>query len=269
MPEQEEPPMSDSSAAPKAAFRPEVRKITTDDLRASLALGWADFRKAPAFGLFFSAVYVLGGVAMVYILLATGKSWATLPIIVGFPLIGPFAAVGLYEVSRRLQTGEPLDWGRVLGVVIAEKNRQMPSIAAVILIFFLFWNFLAHMIFALFLGLTVMTNITSSFAVFLTPNGLMMLVVGTAVGGVLAFVLYAITVVSLPLLLDKEVDFVTAMITSFSAVTENLGVMLIWGALVSVLLLVGMVPAFLGLLVVLPLLGHATWHLYQRLIGPA
>ncbi|WP_424973706.1 DUF2189 domain-containing protein [Dinoroseobacter sp. S124A] len=261
--------MSDTSAEAPAAFRPQVRSITREDLRASLSLGWADFRKAPAFGLFFSAVYVLGGLAMVYILLATGKSWATLPIIVGFPLIGPFAAVGLYEVSRRLQTGEPLDWGAVLGVVVAEKNRQMPSIAAVILIFFLFWNFLAHMIFALFLGLAVMTNITSSFAVFLTPNGLLMLLVGSAVGGVLAFILYAITVVSLPLLLDKEVDFVTAMITSFSAVTENLQVMLVWGVLVAALLVIGMIPAFVGLLVVLPLLGHATWHLYQRLITEA
>lgn len=261
--------MPDSSAEAPAAFRPEVRTITMDDLRASLALGWADFRQAPAFGLFFSAVYVLGGIAMVYILMATGKSWATLPIIVGFPLIGPFAAVGLYEVSRRLQTGEALAWGEVLGVVIAEKNRQMPSIAAVILIFFLFWNFLAHMIFALFLGLAVMTNITSSFDVFLTSNGLTMLLVGTAVGGILAFVLYAITVVSLPLLLDKEVDFVTAMITSFSAVTENMAVMLSWGALVGALLLLGMLPAFLGLFIVLPLLGHATWHLYQRVIGEA
>ncbi|MDD9716016.1 DUF2189 domain-containing protein [Dinoroseobacter sp. PD6] len=259
----------ESGAQTSPAFRPKVARITTDDLRAALALGWSDFKRAPAFGLFFSAVYVLGGLAMVYILMATGKSWATLPIIVGFPLIGPFAAVGLYEVSRRLQTGEPLDWGAVLGVVLAEKNRQMPSMAAVILIFFLFWNFLAHMIFALFLGLAVMTNITSSFAVFLTPNGMMMLLVGTGVGAVLSFVLYGITVVSLPLLLDKEVDFVTAMITSFSAVTENLRVMLSWGVLVAVLLLVGMVPAFLGLLLVLPLLGHATWHLYQRVITAA
>ncbi|WP_425090537.1 DUF2189 domain-containing protein [Tropicimonas sp. S265A] len=243
-----------------------VNTVEVSDVKAALAAGWADFKAAPAFGLFFSAVYVFGGIAMVYILLATGKSWATLPIIVGFPLIGPFAAVGLYEVSRRLQCGEPLDWGGVLGVVVRERSRQMPSIAAVILIFFLFWNFLAHMIFALFLGLQVMTNVTSSFGVFLTPNGLMMLAVGTAVGAVLSFVLYAITVVSLPLLLDAEVDFVTAMIKSFSAVTENLGVMLVWAAIVAALLVAAMIPAFLGLFLVLPLLGHATWHLYQRVL---
>jgi len=241
-----------------------VNTITTDDLKAALAAGWADFRKAPAFGLFFSAVYVVGGLALIYILMATGKTWATLPIVVGFPLIGPFAAVGLYEVSRRLQTGEPLDWGGVLGVVVRERSRQMPSIAAVILIFFLFWNFLAHMIFALFLGLQVMTNVTSSFDVFLTANGLTMLLVGTAVGAVLSFILYAITVVSLPLLLDAEVDFVTAMIKSFSAVTENMGVMLLWAAIIAALLTVAMIPAFMGLFLVLPLLGHATWHLYER-----
>ncbi|MDJ0994287.1 MAG: DUF2189 domain-containing protein [Dinoroseobacter sp.] len=243
-----------------------VNTITVDDLKFALSSGWADFKKAPAFGLFFSAVYVLGGLAMVYILMATGKTWATLPIIVGFPLIGPFAAVGLYEVSRRLQKGEPLDWREILGVVVNERSRQMPSIAAVILIFFLFWNFLAHMIFALFLGLQVMTNVSSSFDVFLTANGLMMLLVGTAVGAVLSFILFAITVVSLPLLLDAEVDFVTAMIKSFSAVTENLGVMLIWALIVASLLLLAMLPAFLGLFIVLPLLGHATWHLYQRVL---
>jgi len=244
-----------------------VNTLTLGDLKAALSAGWRDFLAAPAFGLFFSVVYVLGGLAMIYILAATGKTWATLPIVVGFPLIGPFAAVGLYEVSRRLQTGEALDWGAVLGVIFRERNRQMPSIAAVILIFFLFWNFLAHMIFALFLGLQVMTNVTSSFDVFLTGNGLMMLLVGSAVGAILSFVLYGITVVSLPLLLDAEVDFVTAMIKSFSAVTENLGVMLCWAVLVAVLLVLAMLPAFLGLLVVLPLLGHATWHLYQRALS--
>ncbi|MEM8580577.1 MAG: DUF2189 domain-containing protein [Pseudomonadota bacterium] len=259
--------MAEATLAEDAAKGPAtvtINTVTVDDLKTALNAGWADFRRAPAFGLFFSAVYVFGGLAMVYILMATGKTWATLPIVVGFPLVGPFAAVGLYEVSRRLQKGQPLEWGGVLGVVVNERSRQMPSIAAVILIFFLFWNFLAHMIFALFLGLQVMTNVSSSFDVFLTANGLMMLLVGTAIGAVLSFVLFAITVVSLPLLLDAEVDFVTAMIKSFSAVTENLGTMLIWAVTVGALLLIAMVPAFLGLFIALPLLGHATWHLYQR-----
>jgi uncharacterized membrane protein len=102
--------------------------------------------------------------------------------------------------------------------------------------------------------------------VYLTPNGLTMLVVGSVVGGVLAFLLFSITVICLPLLLDKEVDFVTAMITSFNAVLQNFVPMMVWAAVIVALLVIGMVPAFLGLLVVLPLLGHATWHLYQRVL---
>lgn len=259
--------MSDqTNEGPAPGHVPEIQTISTEDVWEALRLGWQDFTRAPSFGFFFSAVYVVGGMAMVYILAITGKTWAVLPIALGFPLIGPFAAVGLYEVSRRLQKGESLDWGEILGVVFREKDRQMPSIAAIILIFFLFWNFLAHMIFALFMGLSVMTNVTSTFDVYLTSNGLTMLAVGSIVGGMLAFLLFSITVICLPLLLDREVDFVTAMITSFNAVLQNIFPMMVWAAVIVVLLVIGMLPAFLGLLVVLPLLGHATWHLYQRVI---
>ena len=238
-------------------------------LRRRCEGGWRDFRAAPVYGLFFSAVYVLGGIALVWLLAVSGKIWVSLPAAAGFPILGPFVAVGLYEVSRRLETGAPLSWRRVLGVVFRQKDRQIPSMAAVIVIFFLFWNFLAHMIFALFLGLQVMTNVTSSLGVFLTANGLTMLGFGTVVGAVFATVLFSISVVSLPLLLDREVDFVTAMIASFSCVLANPGVMAIWGALVAALLFIGMVPGFLGLFVVLPVLGHASWHLYRLALEPA
>jgi len=112
-----------------------------------------------------------------------------------------------------------------------------------------------------------MTNVSSSLGVFLTPEGMMMLAFGTAVGAVFATLLYALTVVSLPMLLDdREVDFVTAMLTSIALVRENPVMMLGWGAFIAVLLFVGMLPGFLGLLVVLPVLGHATWHLYRRAV---
>ncbi len=142
---------------------------------------------------------------------------------------------------------EPLSWPLILGVIFRQKDRQIPSIAVVVVVFFLFWNFLAHMIFALFMGLQVMTNVSSSLDVFLTPNGLMMLAVGTAIGAVFAGVLFAMTVVSLPLLLDREVDFVTAMITSVSTVRENPLVMLVWGGVIAALLFAGMALWFLGL----------------------
>ncbi|QCO56774.1 DUF2189 domain-containing protein (plasmid) [Pseudorhodobacter turbinis] len=256
-----------SHPAATAPPKPEVLILEAADLRASLAAGWQDFRTAPIFGLFFAAVYVAGGWLILYALTATGQVWWTLPAAAGFPILGPFIACGLYEVSRRLEAGEPLSWGAVLGVVLRQKDRQIPSIAAVVVVFFLFWNFLAHMIFALFLGLQVMTNISTSFDVFLTVNGLMMLGVGTIVGAIFAGVLFALTVVSLPLLMDREVDFVTAMITSVSVVLNNPGLMLVWGVMIALMIFVGMALGFFGLFIVLPVLGHATWHLYRRALA--
>jgi uncharacterized membrane protein len=116
----------------------------------------------------------------------------------------------------------------------------------------------------LFMGLTTMTNVSQSWEVFLTPTGLTMIAVELVVGAVLAFLLFALTVVSLPLVLDREVDFVTAMLTSLAVVRQNLGVMLCWAGLIAALTLVALLPWFLGLIVVLPVLGHATWHLYRR-----
>lgn len=256
-----------SQPAPQVAHKPEVLILEPGDLRNALLAGWRDFRAAPMFGLFFAAVYVAGGWLILYALTATGQIWWTLPAAAGFPILGPFIACGLYEVSRRLERGEPLSWSGILGVILHQKDRQIPSMAAVVVVFFLFWNFLAHMIFALFLGLKVMTNITSSFEVFLSGSGLMMLLVGTISGAIFAGVLFALTVVSLPLLLDREVDFVTAMITSVAVVLTNPKLMLIWGALIAALLFAGIALGFLGLFIVLPVLGHASWHLYRRALA--
>lgn len=246
---------------------PIVQRVGPADLSAALAAGWRDFCTAPAFGLFFASVYVAGGLFLWIALGRTGNLVWALPVALGFPLIAPFAAVGLYEVSRRIEVGAPLAWGPVLGAVAAEKDRQIPSMAAVIIFLFLAWVFIGHMIFALFMGLQVMTNVSTSFEVYLTPNGLAMLATGSVVGGLFAFILYAITVVSLPLLLDREIDFVSAMIASFSVVTRNFVPMMGWGLLIAALLLIGMLPGFLGLFVVLPVLGHASWHLYRRAVG--
>lgn len=260
--------MPTTSAAPNdlpaASKVPTINTVTRADLRAALADGWRDFKSAPLYGLAFAAVYVAAGWALYLFLAVTGQIWWALPITLGFPLLGPFAAVGLYEVSRRLQAGEALSWGGVFGVILDQRHRQLPTMAWVVLVFFLFWNFLAHMIFALFMGLEAMVNVSTSLAYLLTVNGLMMLAVGTGVGAILSFLLFSITVLSLPLLLHKELDFVTAMIVSFQTVQANLGVMLMWGVMVAGLLFVGMLPGFLGLFVVLPLLGHASWHLYCR-----
>jgi uncharacterized membrane protein len=252
---------------PAASPLPEIGRVRVADLIAALRAGARDYRRAPQFGLFFSAVYVAGGFLLVW--LGAGHVTWTLVTSLGFPLAAPFAAVGLYEVSRRLEAGQPLAWPEVLGVVWSERRRQIPWMGAIIVIYFLFWTFLAHMIFALFMGLSVMTNISSSWEAFLTRAGITMILVEVVVGGAMAFLLFAMTVVSLPLLLEKEVDFVSAMLLSIQTVRENLPVMALWAFIIAVLTLLALVPWFLGLMVVLPVLGHATWHLYRRALAEA
>ncbi len=250
---------------PPASPLPKIRHVDLSDLGHCLRLGLADFRAAPQFGLFFSAFYVLCGFAMVW--LGAGHVTWILATSLGFPLAAPFAAVGLYEVSRRREMGEALRWRGILGVVWNERGRQIPWMGAIIVIFFLFWTFLAHMLFALFMGVSALTDISTSWAVFLEPEGLRMIAAEIVVGAAVAFLLFSMTVVSLPLLLEKEVDFVTAMILSIGTVKANLGVMLVWAALIAVLTLAALIPWFLGLMVVLPVLGHATWHLYRRALA--
>ena len=249
-------------APPPASPLPEIARLTLRELIVVLKHGLDDFRAAPQVGLFFSAVYVLGGFFMVW--LSAGHVTWVLATSLGFPLAAPFAAVGLYEVSRRREADLPLVWSEILGVVWAERTRQVPWIGAVIVIYFLFWTFLAHMVFALMMGLTTLTNISSSFDVFLTGDGLKMVAVELVLGAILALLLFALTVVSLPLVLEKEVDFVSAMILSVQAFKQNAFVMLIWAIVIASFTLVAMIPWFLGLVIVLPVLGHATWHLYRR-----
>jgi uncharacterized membrane protein len=247
---------------PAASPLPEIGRVTLGELWICLKEGFVDFLLAPQYGLAFSAVYVVGGFLLVWLGAGT-VSW-TLTISLGFPLVAPFAAVGLYEVSRRIEAGLPLEWGAVLAVVWQERTRQIPWMGAIIVIYLLFWTFLAHMIFAVFMGLSTAVNVSSSFEMFLTPEGLRMVAAEIVVGAALAYLLFAMTVVSLPLLLEKEIDFVTAMILSIRTVSENFVVLTIWAVIIAILSNLALAPWFLGLMIVLPILGHATWHLYRR-----
>ena len=245
---------------------PDFHPVTSEMIRAALGKGWSDFRSSWQFGLFFGGFYTLCGLALWQLTVITGQTYWLLLAALGFPLIGPFAAVGLYEISRLLERGETLTWSRVLTGVWREKDRQIPSLSAIIIVLFVFWVFVGHVIFALFMGLSTMTNVSSSFEVFLTANGLMMIAAELLIGGLVAALLYAITVIAMPMLVDREVDFVTAMITSVGIVSRNPGPMLGWGVVVVLALGLGMFPYFFGMIVVLPVLGHATWHLYRSAV---
>ncbi len=248
---------------------PKIREITRDEVSAALRAGVEDFRKAPLFGLFFGGIYALGGFAVLEILIFLQSAWMIIPFAIGFPLIGPFVAVGLYEVSRRRKSGEPLVWSDILLVMRQQTNRQLGWMSLVVLFIFWIWIYQVRLLLALFLGFQSFHSLGDFLTVIATtPEGLGFVAVGTLVGAGLTFILFATTVIAMPLLLDRDIDFVTAMIVSFQTVLKNPGPMIGWGVFIAAMTLVAMLPAFLGLIVVLPVLGHATWHLYLAAIEP-
>lgn len=242
-----------------------ARALEMGDLRAALAAGWGDFRACPAFGLFFAAIYVVAGLLLYQVLVTRGAAAWLVPAAAGFPLLGPFVAVGLYEVSRCREASRPVRWGAVLGALRGHGDEQLLSMGVIVFVGFGFWLMIAHAIFAVFMAESGAGGET--LAVFFTGPGLMMLLVGSVVGGLLALAFYAITVLSLPMLVDRAVDFPSAIIFSLATVRANAAVFLTWAVVVAAGLFAAMVPLFLGLFVVLPVLGHATWHLYRRAAG--
>lgn len=238
--------------------------LTGADLRAALGAGWRDFRAAPAFGLFFAGIYVLAGLALYFLLFQRGQIAWIGPAAAGFPLLAPFIAVGLYEVSRRREAGLPLTWPAVLGALRGRGDEQLVMVGGFVFVGFTFWIILAHGIFAIFLSESGMGSESLEFL--LSRSGIAMLAVGGAVGALMALLFYAITVISLPMMVDREVDFLTAIFASVTAVRRNAAVMIGWAVFMAVLLFAAMVPYFLGLLVVLPVLAHATFHLFRRTV---
>ena len=256
--------MTEPPQVPYPRF-PVARDLGIGDLGAALAAGARDFVAHPLYGLFFAAIYVAGGLGAYYALVTKGATAWLIPLAAGFPLIAPFTAVGLYEVSRRREAGLPQSWGGVLGALRGRGDDQLLLMGGFIFVGFTFWIILAHGIFAIFLAESGIGS--ESLEIFRTNAGIAMLIVGGATGAVVAYLFYAVTVISLPMLVDRDVDFLTAIIKSLRAVQANGAVMLAWAALIAAVLFAAMVPAFLGLLVALPVLGHATWHLYRRVCG--
>lgn len=244
-----------------------INRLMLRDVASALGRGVGDFAADPRYGLFFGSIYALGGLFILYGLVWSSIPWMIIPVAIGFPLIGPFVAVGLYEISRRRQDGLPVTWSGVLKEVFRQRERQFSWMAFVVLFIFWIWIYQVRLLFALFLGYGAPAELNALIAVILTSTqGLLFLSVGTIVGGALATILFSVTVVAMPLLLDHEIDFVTAMITSVRTVIDNPVPMLCFGLVVGMLAVAAMVPAFLGLPVILPILGHATWHLYRMAV---
>ncbi len=247
---------------------PVVRPIKAADIAEALGQGLRDFQAMPLYGLAFGALYAGGGIVIVLCLTAFGMVYLAYPLAAGFALIGPFVAIGIYEVSRRREAGQQVTISGIWSTI--RSRSEIGWMAFVTLFVFVIWMYQVRLLIALLLGLNASFGSLHEFiTVVLTTNeGLLFLAIGNTVGAALSLILFSLTVVSFPLLLDREVDFVTAMVTSVRAVVASPLPMIGWAALIVVLLIVSALPWFLGLLVTLPVLGHATWHLYRRIVAP-
>ncbi len=246
---------------------PEVRSLTTDDIRHALRLGYDDFAAARSDVMLICLIYPAIGVLLAAVGFNANLLPVVFPVAAGFALVGPLAAVGLYEVSRRRERGEDVSWLSALEVVRSPNFGAIMALGLYLAAFFVAWIVVAHSIWLLTLGPVAPASVQAFLTdVFTTGAGWAMIVIGMAVGFCFALAVLATSVLSFPLLLDHNVGVPTAVVTSYRVFRRNPRVIALWGLLVAALLLIGSIPAFLGLIVVLPLLGHATWHLYRRAV---
>jgi uncharacterized membrane protein len=246
---------------------PIVRRISAADVRAALAAGLEDFKANRTDVIFVCLIYPAVGLLLGAAASGSGLLPMLFPLASGFALVGPLAAVGINEMSRRREQDEPARWVDAFGVLRSPSIGSIGLLGLMLVGIFILWLVAAQIIYLLTLG----PKPPASLAVFLhamvaTRAGWTMIIVGIGVGFLFAVAVLAISVVSFPLLLDRDVGIDTAISTSVRAVMANLEVMGLWGAIIVTGLVLGSIPAFVGLAVVMPVLGHATWHLYRRVV---
>jgi uncharacterized membrane protein len=259
--------VTDEAAMHDNAAEPEIRTLTTDDLRDALRQGFADFQEFRSDVIFIVLVYPLMGVILAALAIQGSFIQLVFPIVTGFALLGPFAAVGLYELSRRKEKGEDTTFTSAFRVV------QSPAFGAILvlgimhLVIFIAWLMAADLIHRVTIGTdTPDAPIAFLSMVLQTSGGWAMIVIGILVGFAFACVVLATSVVSFPMLLDRRVGVPIAVATSIHVAQKNPVPILIWGAIVAGGLFLGSIPLLLGLIIVLPVLGHATWHLYRKAV---
>jgi uncharacterized membrane protein len=252
-----------------SAARPTIRRIAPADLLHALRGGIDDFTAMPSHAVFLCVVYPLIGLFLITMTIGHAMLPLAFPIAAGFALIGPFAAIGLYELSRRREAGLDSNATHVFDVLHSRSLGAIVALGLVLMSLFLLWLAAAQAVYIAFFGYHAPASI-GQFArdVFTTHAGWGLIVVGTAVGFVFAAVALTMSAVSFPLLLDRDVGAAVAVYTSIRVVAANPATMALWGFIVAALLVLGSLPLFLGLPVVMPILGHATWHLYRRAVEP-
>jgi len=244
----------------------EVRKISSTDVRESLAQGWDDFLSKRGDLIFVGILYPMIGLFAAVV--AFQGPWLPLfvPVAAGVSLLGPVAAIGFYELARRREAGMESDWSHFFDVRRRPAWESILGVAALLVIVFALWVVAAGAIYTALIGPAPESVSGFLRTVFTTREGWALIVIGNLVGLCFAALVLTISVVSMPMLVDKDVDARTAIDTSVKAVMANKGTMIGWGLIVAALLVIGSIPAFIGLAVVLPVLGYATWHLYTHLV---
>lgn len=247
--------------------RASIRQVELERPWRWLAAGWRDLIAAPMTSLTYGVVFALAGWLITVGLFAADVFYLVLPMTAGFLIVGPFAATGFYEISRQRALGRTAPLGDVFGAWKRNPS-QIALMGVVLLLILIFWARLAAMIFMLYYGIGNVPSIDKLLVeTFLQPSSIPFLIFGTAVGGVLAAATFAISAVSIPLLLDRsEANVIDAIITSVRAVTANAKAMALWGLLIVLFVGAGLVTLYVGLVVALPLIGHATWHAYKDLV---
>jgi uncharacterized membrane protein len=258
-----------AQGGPDTAAAPVIRTIGLSELHRALQRGWEDFKAVPSHAIILCVIYPVLGLMLARVVLGYSVLPLLFPLAAGFALLGPFAALGLYEMSRRRERGEQATAWDAFEVVRSPSFGAMLGLGVLLLALFVTWVATAQAIYIAAFGYAGVTGV-SDFAerVLTTPQGWWLIVVGCGVGFLFALIALCISVVSFPLMLDRHAGAGDAMVTSLRAVARNPVPMAVWGLIVAVLLVAGSLPAFLGLAVVIPLLGHATWHLYRETIEP-
>jgi uncharacterized membrane protein len=249
--------------------RPAIRRLTPADLTHALARGIDDFLALPSHAVFLCVIYPLLGIFLIAMTLDHSMLPLAFPVAAGFALVGPLAAIGLYELSRRREAGLDSATGHAFDVLHSPSLGAIIALGVVLMAIFLVWLAVAQAIYIGYFGYAPPASIGQFFHdVFTTPAGWNLIVVGTGIGFLFAMVVLTMSAVSFPLLLDRDVGAAVALLTSIRVVLANPLTMALWGLIVAVLLAIGSLPFFLGLTVVMPILGHATWHLYRRAVEP-